>query len=110
MSIDYCANITCLNNGVCQSSSRSYQCQCLYGTRGIHCEETETTLIVRRYASKSVSYILIIVFVVFAIFIITLDILKYVFDINITEQDRKEIRRQKRTNQPQGTYLKSYIL
>ena len=27
--INYCENVTCLNNGVCQSSLLNYTCQCL---------------------------------------------------------------------------------
>lgn len=51
--IDFCANVTCLNRGVCFKQHLNYTCTCVYGYQGRHCEEGETNTVVRTYVSKS---------------------------------------------------------
>ena len=88
--INNCQSITCKNKGICQSSIDGYQCRCLYGTFGIDCENVERSLVIRRYVSKSVSYIFIIILISFICFIVILDVLKYVFGIDPVEEDRRK--------------------
>ncbi|UJR08007.1 hypothetical protein I4U23_012285 [Adineta vaga] len=39
--IDYCGNITCYNNGICESLTLNYTCRCIGESySGIHCEIT----------------------------------------------------------------------
>ena len=74
--------MTCLNKGICRSVFPNYKCECLYGTSGKHCEETEFSIVLRRNIAKSLAYIAII-----AISIVGLDMLKYVFGIDVTRKE-----------------------
>ncbi len=47
--INYCANVTCLNRGVCWPLLGDYKCECLDNSfSGRHCEITATRIVVRR--------------------------------------------------------------
>ncbi len=93
--IDYCTNITCLNRGVCSSLPLNYTCECLPTSSGRHCEYLITNLRIRQYVSKSVGFIAIIFLCTSAGYIISLDILTYVFNIDLTAKDRDQIRRKR---------------
>jgi hypothetical protein len=54
-----------------------------------------TSLLVRQYVSKGFAYVVIIVLVATAAFIIILDILKYVFGIDPVREERERIRRKR---------------
>jgi hypothetical protein len=94
-SINYCQNVTCLNKGICRLLLHGYQCQCLFDSSGLHCEDVATSLLVRQYVSKGFAYVVIIVLVATAAFIIILDILKYVFGIDPVREERERIRRKR---------------
>ena len=98
--VNKCDNITCLNKGICRALFLDYKCECLYGTSGRHCEDMSTGLVVRQYVSKSFAYIAITVLCFTAIFIITMDILKYGFGIDPVheERERAKSRRNNRQN------------
>ena len=122
-SINYCSNITCLNRGVCFSRYAHEKCLCLdrfyYGRR---CEflhkNTQILNAVSRgnprpihthtfwFLSRSVSfslgtgYLIIIVLVTFATFILLMDILKYVFGIDSVKKDRDSLSRKRRKKRP----------
>ena len=77
---DYYANITCENRGVCRSLSSDYQCTCLPESfSGSRCEVKAKKTIVLQAFAASVS---IVVIVAFASFIVVMDLLKYVLNIN----------------------------
>ncbi|CAF1120463.1 unnamed protein product [Adineta ricciae] len=92
--INFCENVTCLNKGVCRSIFLNYKCECLYGTSGKHCENTEFSIVLRQNIAKSLAYIAIIAISIVITFILSLDILKYVFGIDVTQKEREEIRRE----------------
>jgi hypothetical protein len=102
--INYCANITCKNNGVCRSLSNNYQCECLTSSySGRYCEITATGLITRQTISKSFAYIVIIFLISVLVFVITLDVLKYGFHIDPAEDiQRRKWRKgiQKKQKKP----------
>lgn len=57
---------------------RNYTCLCLRDSYyGEHCEMTENHIIIRQTISRSFAFIVIIVMISAAIFIIILDLLKY---------------------------------
>ena len=94
--INYCTNITCLNNGVCRPSFRNYTCLCLKNTySGEHCEITANQLIVLQIVSKSFAYVSIIVIISVAMFIVIMDVLKYGFGIDPVERSDRRKRRKK---------------
>ena len=90
--INSCENVTCLNNGVCQSSLLNYTCQCL-GEQyfGQHCEIVSSKTAVLQTVSKSFAYIVIIAMITVAMFIIILDVLKYFFGIDPVGDELKRI-------------------
>ena len=76
--INYCANITCLNHGVCQPLLQSYRCLCLENSySGQHCEITANRLIILHIVSRSFAYVAIVAIVSVAVFVMVLDVLKY---------------------------------
>ena len=81
--INYCENVTCLNNGVCRPILLNYTCECL-GTSfsGRYCEIVAKTMIIRQMTSKSFGYISIIFIGVIVMFFIIMDVLKYGFGID----------------------------
>ena len=81
--INYCANITCLNNGVCQPLFRGYRCLCLGESYfGEHCETTANQLVFRQTVSRSFTFVAIIAITSVLLFIVVLDVLKYCFGID----------------------------
>ncbi|CAF1034254.1 unnamed protein product [Adineta steineri] len=111
--INYCKNITCYNQGVCQSLSSSYTCLCIgeYFS-GRYCEMKSGKIITLERVSKSFGYIAIIFLISTALFIITMDILKYYFGIDpICKrlQSRKHIKKTKVIPVVQKFYYKSSL-
>ncbi|CAF1073957.1 unnamed protein product, partial [Adineta steineri] len=92
--INYCKNITCYNQGVCQSLSSNYTCLCITENySGRYCEIKSGKIVTLERVSKSFGYIAIIFLIGTAIFIITMDLLKYYFGI---DPIRKRIRSRRR--------------
>ena len=94
--INACDNVSCLNNGICRPSLLNYTCECL-GTSysGRHCEIIEQKTVVRQVMSRSFSYIAIIFIAIVATFFIFMDILKYIFGIDLTKDDSERIQRKR---------------
>jgi hypothetical protein len=65
--------------------------------------------LILKIVSKSFAYIAIIAISTVAIFIIIMDILKYCFGIDPTEEDRKYIRRQKRKKRRKLPVIQRFI-
>jgi hypothetical protein len=81
--MNYCQNITCENNGVCRPLFMNYSCECLGESySGRHCEIIANKMVVREIVSKSFGYIAILSLISVALFIITMDVLKYCFGID----------------------------
>ena len=94
--IDYCAAVTCLNKGVCQSLGLSFTCQCLDRSySGRYCENAPRRLTILQFISKSFASIVIMAMISVAIFVGVLDILKYFFDIDPVEPIRQKIQAKK---------------
>ena len=53
LTVDFCANATCQNRGVCFRKFLNFTCNCLPGYNGLYCEITESGTTVRKYVSKS---------------------------------------------------------
>ena len=90
--INYCTHVTCMNNGVCRPLLLDYKCECFSGISGRHCETIETHVIVRQYVAKSFTFISILVISITVGFIVVLDILKYLFRMDVTWKERQQIR------------------
>lgn len=96
--INYCDNVTCLNKGICRSLILNYTCECLSSTSGRHCEDVSTGLRIHQYVSKSFAYIAIIIILTTTSFIIILDILKYVFGIDVAHRECNRIQPKQRAS------------
>ena len=104
---DHCVNGTCQNHGVCQSlPSTDYVCHCLSDSyTGRHCELVTHRIENLRRVSQSLGYIAIISLVTVAVFVMIMDLFKYAFGIDPTEQELKQIRRtraKKKVTRPVG--------
>ena len=105
--IDHCVNVTCFNNGQCQSVSDDYICRCLSDSySGRHCEQVAANIKIRQYAAKSISYISIIAMSCVLLFVVTMDVLKYVFGIDPIKQEREAMKREKSFHNQRRTNLK----
>lgn len=81
--IDLCQEIQCLNDGVCRSTFLNFTCECLgENYSGRLCEKVNSRTKLLQTVSTSFSYVSIVILTSFAILIITMDILKYVFKID----------------------------
>lgn len=94
--INYYQNITCLNYDICQSLLLGFKCQCLSGLYfGEYCERIAKFIIIRRYISISSGSTAIIIICSFVISVIALDILKYVFHIDVSREEFQRIQRKR---------------
>ena len=68
-------------------------CECL-GTSfsGRHCEITSKDTLVRQVVSKTFGYIAIIALVTVALFVLTMDVMKYVFGIDVAHEEANGTR------------------
>ncbi|CAF1262667.1 unnamed protein product [Rotaria sp. Silwood1] len=95
--INFCDNVTCFNRGVCRPLLLSYKCECLGNSySGVHCQITSKKIIIYKIVTKSFAYIAIIAISLVAMFVITMDILKYCFGIDLTREELERYRREKR--------------
>jgi len=87
---NYCKDISCQNYGVCQSLFLNYTCECLSDSfTGEYCENDNTNRITYQIISKSFAYICILFLVATAVYIVIMDVLKYVFHIDLTKKKSK---------------------
>ncbi len=95
--INYCDNIKCLNNGICRSILLNFTCECL-GTSysGRYCQTTSQAAAVHQVVSKSLGYIAIICISVVVGFFISMDILKYIFGVDVAEDESEKLERRRR--------------
>ena len=94
--MDNCGNVTCLNNGVCQSSFLSYSCQCLGESySGRHCEIKSSSIVLLQTVSRVFGYIGILALVTVAAWVLFLDVLKYGFGVDPAREDSDKRQRKK---------------
>ncbi len=95
--INYCENVTCLNNGVCRPLLLNYTCECLGPSfSGRYCEIVTKTMVTRQITSKSFGYISILCIGALIMFFIIMDVLKYCFGIDPAKIELEKVRRKKR--------------
>ncbi|CAF0875504.1 unnamed protein product [Adineta steineri] len=96
--VNLCDSSPCMNNAVCQPTVLNYTCKCLGDNfySGRHCEIQSKKIIIYGTISKSSSYIAILAMTIIIISVVTMDILKYCFDIDPVHKERERIRRAKR--------------
>jgi len=91
---DMCTNITCENSGICVSSYLSWTCRCLDSTiyTGLYCQVKSSSLKQKELLSKSFAIIAIVALSCVVAFVIIMDILKYVFNIDPVDRERRRLR------------------
>lgn len=94
---DMCGNITCENHGVCQSTYLNWYCQCLDDSlySGSYCEQTSSSLKTKKALSLSFAIVAIVAISVVGAFVVTMDVLKYVFKIDPVDRERHRLEMEK---------------
>lgn len=89
-----CDNITCEYNGVCISSYLTWSCQCLDSLlySGIYCQDKSSALVTKQILSKSFAIVVIVALCCVVGFVMLMDILKYVFNIDPVDRERYRLR------------------
>ncbi len=108
--INSCEHVTCLNNGVCQSSLLDYKCLCLdeyYSGR--YCEITSNKILVYQIISKSFAFIAIIAMITVAMYVIVLDVLKYFFGIDPVAKELEKIKQKNKIKRKKPPVIIRYI-
>jgi hypothetical protein len=106
LQVDFCANITCENRGMCQTVEMSWVCLCLDASLyyGDYCQYKTNKLKIREILSKSFAAVAIGAIVTTCTFVVIMDVLKYAFHIDPVEYDRESYRKRrearKRARQP----------
>ena len=94
--INHCIDNPCKNKGICRSFEHNYKCYCLSDSySGQHCENVSKKIIRHRIYAKIIASFAIFILLVFALFIIIMDILKYGFGIDPVAEDREYLRRKR---------------
>ena len=96
--VNYCEGVKCENSGVCRPSFMNYTCECA-GTSysGRYCEIKSSSLTTKQTIKRSFGYIAIIGIAIVLGIIVSMDVLKYVFNIDPVDKERKRIQRQIKT-------------
>ena len=106
--IDLCANITCLNKGVCRPSLLNYTCECLGESySGRHCEIKSASIATRQIVSRSLVFVAILAIGSVMVFIVVLDLLKYCFGIRPVDLETERDKSVKLINRP--TFIVRFI-
>lgn len=96
--ISYCKNIACQNNGVCRTSLLNYTCLCLDDNySGQYCENVSTKIKIWRILAKSIAFVAIIFILATVAYIVTMDILKYCFGIDLA---KVKVKRKMKRHRP----------
>jgi hypothetical protein len=108
--MNYCQNITCENNGVCRPLFMNYSCECLGESySGRHCEIIANKMVVREIVSKSFGYIAILSLISVALFIITMDVLKYCFGIDPVGEELEKKRQKKEAKKRKPPVVQRFV-
>jgi hypothetical protein len=104
---DLCTGVVCENNGVCSSSYPTWSCRCLDPSlySGQLCEVKSSSLSAKQALSKSFAFIAILAITGVFAFVITMDVLKYIFKIDPVARERQLIE-WKRVGKPNATSSK----
>ena len=97
LKIDYCGNITCENQGICQTVQMQWKCRCLDPSlySGDYCQFKASALKVREILSRSFAGVAIGAIVLTCGFVVVMDFLKYAFRIDPIESERESYRRRR---------------
>lgn len=110
--VNWCRNVSCLNDGVCRSLTMDYECSCLGESySGRHCEVVASRTRVLKTVSTSMVSVSIAMILSVVGFVVLMDILKYGFNMDIAKDDRRKIetKRRKRTRRSIQTVRYIYV-
>jgi hypothetical protein len=108
--INYCENVTCFNNGICQPSLLNYTCQCLgQSYSGQHCEITSSQIVAYEIVSKSFACIAIIAMIGAMMFVVIMDVLKHHFGIDPVGEELEKIEKAKQAKKNKPPVIIRYI-
>ncbi|UJR24189.1 hypothetical protein I4U23_027155 [Adineta vaga] len=98
LKLNLCENITCEHGGICRSLFLNYTCECLSDSySGRHCETISQKQIIIEIAAKSMTFVAIVTIIIAIMFFVLMDILKYVFSIDVTKNESNEGKEKTKT-------------
>ena len=96
ITVDYCQNVTCQNQGQCRSENLNFTCDCVSEEySGRLCEIFSSSMVRRQIATRSLACIAIVAISALFGIIILLDVLKYGLNIDATPAERRRLIRRK---------------
>lgn len=82
--INFCRNVTCFHGGVCRSLVSGFSCECIKDSySGVYCEIKSRSSELHTMVSRSFVSIAIFALLTLMTFVLILDILKYMFGIQV---------------------------
>ena len=111
--INYCLDVTCQNNGQCRSILLNFTCECTTNDfTGRYCEIKSSSLASKQTINRGLGYIAILALAFVAITIVLMDVMKYVFNIDPAQKERKQIadrRRQQRSAKSKPRLVQRFV-
>ena len=102
--MNYCLDVTCHNNGQCRPARLNFTCECTTNDfTGRYCEIKSSSLAFKQAINRGFGYIAILALLSVATTIIIMDVMKYIFNIDPAQEERKRIAEQR----PRPRLLKS---
>lgn len=97
-----CANVTCQNNGKCISSYSNWTCLCINTQyySGKYCEIKSSGLRLKETLSRSFSGVAIGCISTVIGFFLIMDILKYIFNVDLAGYEPRRMRNKRRKQRP----------
>jgi hypothetical protein len=95
--VDICANVSCKNNGQCVSNYGNWSCVCVNNNlySGTYCQISSSALRTKEIISRSFGCIAIGCISAVVAFILIMDVLKYVFNIDPVDNELRAFRQRK---------------
>ena len=104
---DFCSDVKCENDGVCQSRSVTYQCLCVSDSySGVYCEVVSGKIRMYRISALTIACASIAMIVGCATFVVVMDVLKYVFGIHVAKV--KQFKKRRHNPKGKGKNLSSW--
>ncbi|CAF1414561.1 unnamed protein product [Didymodactylos carnosus] len=102
LEVDDCSNVTCQNHGFCVSTLNSWHCICLDTNyyNGVYCQYKSQSLIIKEWVAKSFAIVAIGSIIAVCLFVIIMDVMKYVFKIDPVYENEKLRKARYRRDHP----------
>lgn len=108
--VNYCKSIKCENGGLCRTVFLNYRCECVgIEYSGTHCEIVSNRMHLNRIISRSIAYVAIVVICSTVGFVVMMDVLKYVFGIDVARKTKKVHKKRKNIKSRRTIVIERFI-